>query len=84
MLGSGFEFWFPQSRVVCALWQVCKLRELPIFTFVNKMDRPSLGPFELLDQIEREFGMKMAPVLWPIGDGEQFKVRTMRRHCRLL
>lgn len=55
---------------------MCKLRELPIFTFVNKMDRPSLSPFELLDQIEGEFGMKMAPVLWPIGDGERFKVRA--------
>lgn len=55
--------------------KVCKLRELPIFTFVNKMDRPSLSPFDLLDQIEREFGMRMAPVLWPIGDGERFKVR---------
>ncbi|CAN0200333.1 unnamed protein product [Scytosiphon promiscuus] len=60
----------PQTR---KLFEVCKLRELPIFTFVNKMDRPSLSPFELLDQIEREFGMKMAPVLWPIGDGERFK-----------
>lgn len=58
----------------CPLDKVCKLRELPIFTFVNKMDRPSLGPFELLDQIEREFGMRMAPVLWPIGDGDQFQV----------
>lgn len=57
------------------LAKVCKLRELPIFTFVNKMDRPSLSPFDLLDQIEREFGMRMAPVLWPIGDGERFKVR---------
>lgn len=59
-----------------SLRQVCKLRELPIFTFVNKMDRPSMSPFELLDQIEREFGMKMAPVLWPIGDGERFKVQS--------
>lgn len=58
------------------LRQVCKLRELPIFTFVNKMDRSSLSPFELVDQIEREFGMKVAPVLWPIGDGERFKVRS--------
>lgn len=38
------------------------------------MDRPALNPFELLDQIEQEFGMQMAPVLWPIGDGERFKV----------
>lgn len=48
------------------------------------MDRPSLSPFELLDQIEREFGMKMAPVLWPIGDGERFKVRTLAGLCRLI
>lgn len=60
----------PQTR---KLFEVCKLRELPIFTFVNKMDRSSLSPFELVDQIEREFGMKVAPVLWPIGDGERFK-----------
>ncbi|CAM9703501.1 unnamed protein product, partial [Discosporangium mesarthrocarpum] len=53
--------------------QVCRLRDLPIFTFVNKMDRPALSPFELLDQIEGEFGMKMAPVLWPIGDGPLFQ-----------
>lgn len=54
--------------------QVCKLRALPIFTFVNKMDRPSLSPYELLDQIEKEFGIQMAPILWPIGDGERFQV----------
>lgn len=72
----------------CPLDKVCKLRELPIFTFVNKMDRPSLGPFELLDQIEREFGMRMAPVLWPIGDGDQFQVNyipndfVLKGYCR--
>lgn len=48
------------------------------------MDRPSLSPFELLDQIEREFGMKMAPVLWPIGDGERFKVRMLTQMCRVI
>ena len=64
--------------VGCSLHKVCKLRELPIFTFVNKMDRPSLGPFELLDQIEREFGMRMAPVLWPIGDGDEFQVNYVQ------
>lgn len=74
---------FPDPRrfyVYALSNQVCKLRELPIFTFVNKMDRPSLSPFELLDQIEEEFGMKMAPVLWPIGDGERFKVRLCFFH----
>lgn len=68
-----------ERGVMRLLYKVCKLRELPIFTFVNKMDRPSLSPFELVDQIEREFGMRMAPVLWPIGDGEQFKVRAQTK-----
>lgn len=73
MPGFTTVYTFPQT-VNCCERQVCKLRALPIFTFVNKMDRPSLSPFELLDQIEGEFGMRMAPVLWPIGDGDQFKV----------
>lgn len=55
------------------LFEVCRLRGLPIFTFCNKLDRPSISPFELLDQIERDFGLTMVPVLWPIGDGERFK-----------
>jgi peptide chain release factor 3 len=44
-----------------------------MFTFCNKLDRPSLSPFELIDQIERDFGLQMIPVVWPIGDGEQFQ-----------
>ncbi|CAM9521249.1 unnamed protein product, partial [Phaeothamnion confervicola] len=60
----------PQTR---KLFEVCRLRGLPIFTFVNKMDRPALAPFELLDQIERDFGLQMVPVLWPIGEGTSFQ-----------
>ncbi|KAG5175270.1 PRF3, plastid translation release factor RF3 [Tribonema minus] len=60
----------PQTR---KLFEVCRLRGLPIFTFCNKLDRPSLSPFELLDQIEGDFGLQMVPVLWPIGDGPNFQ-----------
>jgi peptide chain release factor 3 len=55
------------------LFEVCKMRQLPIFTFTNKMDRPSLTPFEIIDQIESEFGLLCCPMNWPIGDGEDFQ-----------
>ena len=42
-------------------------------TFVNKMDRPAMSPYEIMDQIEQEFGLATYPILWPIGDGERFK-----------
>lgn len=42
-------------------------------TFVNKMDRPALSPYEIMDQIEQEFGLATYPILWPIGDGDRFK-----------
>jgi peptide chain release factor 3 len=60
----------PQTR---KLFEVAHLRRLPLFTFVNKMDRPALSPFEIVDQIENEFGLKCSPVLWPIGSGDRFK-----------
>mmetsp|Transcript_14365 Transcript_14365/g.43103 ORF Transcript_14365/g.43103 Transcript_14365/m.43103 type:complete len:567 (+) Transcript_14365:321-2021(+) len=60
----------PRTR---KLFEVCKLRGLPIFTFVNKLDRPSISPFDIMDQIEGEFGMTCAPILWPIGSGDLFK-----------
>ena len=60
----------PQTR---KLFEVAHLRRLPLFTFVNKLDRESLSPFELLDQIEKEFGLSCSPVLWPIGSGDRFK-----------
>jgi peptide chain release factor 3 len=55
------------------LFHVCSLRGIPIFTFVNKMDRESKDPFELMQQIEDELGIKSYPVNWPIGSGKEFK-----------
>lgn len=55
------------------LFEVCKRRQVPIFTFINKMDRPSLDPFELLDEIERVLGLTTVPMNWPIGNGQTFK-----------
>lgn len=49
------------------------MRKLPLFTFVNKMDRPALSPYEIIDQIQDEFGLETHPILWPIGDGDRFK-----------
>ena len=60
----------PQTR---KLFEVCRMRGLPLFTFCNKMDRPSLSPYELMDQIQEEFNLESFPILWPIGDGERFK-----------
>jgi peptide chain release factor 3 len=55
------------------LFEVCKLREIPIFTFVNKLDRPGREPLELLDEIEKELGLQTYAVNWPIGMGDRFK-----------
>ncbi|MBW4573863.1 MAG: peptide chain release factor 3 [Aphanothece sp. CMT-3BRIN-NPC111] len=55
------------------LFEVCKMRSLPIFTFVNKLDRPGRDPFELLDEIEQELGLQTYAVNWPIGMGDRFK-----------
>lgn len=55
------------------LLEVCLLSKLPILTFVNKLDRPSRDPLEIMDQIESEFGLACYPLIWPIGDGDQFR-----------
>ena len=60
----------PQTR---KLFEVCKMRSLPIFTFFNKLDRPAREPLELLDEIEQELGLKTYAVNWPIGMGDRFK-----------
>lgn len=60
----------PQTR---KLFEVCRLRGLPIFTFVNKLDRPGREPLELLDEIEKELGLQTYAVNWPIGMGDRFK-----------
>ena len=55
------------------LFKVCVLRHIPIFTFVNKMDRETRDPFELLDEIENVLGIHTCPINWPIGCGKNFK-----------
>ncbi|MGB1540199.1 MAG: peptide chain release factor 3, partial [Rickettsiales bacterium] len=55
------------------LFEVCRLRDMPIITFINKMDREAREPFELLDEIEQTLALDVAPVTWPIGMGDRFK-----------
>ena len=55
------------------LFKVCARRNIPIFTFINKLDREARDPFELLDELEKEFGIGTYPVNWPIGCGVSFK-----------
>ncbi|KAA8674482.1 peptide chain release factor 3 [Clostridium sp. MT-14] len=55
------------------LFNVCSLRGIPIFTFINKMDRESKDPFELMEDIENVLGIKSYPMNWPIGSGKDFK-----------
>ena len=55
------------------LFKVCVMRHIPIFTFVNKMDRESRNPFDHMEQIESELGIQTYPVNWPIGSGKEFK-----------
>src|SRR5215203_5012212 len=54
------------------LFEVCRLRDIPIITFINKMDRESRDPFDLLDEIEKTLALDTAPVTWPIGGGRSF------------
>ena len=55
------------------LFKVCVMRHIPIFTFINKLDREAKNTFELLDDIESVLGIKTCPVNWPIGCGKNFK-----------
>lgn len=55
------------------LFKVCVMRDIPIFTFINKMDRDSQSPYDLLDEIEKELGIGTYPMNWPIGSGVDFK-----------
>ena len=65
--GKGVE---PQTR---KLFRVCAMRHIPIFTFVNKMDRDALDSFDLLDDIEKNLGVATCPMNWPIGSGKGFR-----------
>lgn len=55
------------------LFKVCVMRHIPIFTFINKLDREAKDTFELLDDIEKELGIATCPINWPIGSGKEFK-----------
>ena len=55
------------------LFKVCVMRHIPIFTFVNKLDRDARDPFELLDEIENVLGIHTCPINWPVGSGKNFK-----------
>ncbi len=66
------------------LFKVCVMRHIPIFTFINKMDREAKDTFSLLDEIESELGIATCPVNWPIGSGKGFKGvfnRNTRKVC---
>ena len=55
------------------LFKVCAMRDIPIFTFINKMDREARDPFELCEELEKELGIETCPMNWPIGCGKEFK-----------
>ncbi|MAZ43920.1 MAG: peptide chain release factor 3 [Legionellales bacterium] len=61
-----------ESRTI-KLMEICRLRDTPIITFINKLDRDGRDPIELLDEIESVLNIKCAPVTWPIGMGKNFK-----------
>ena len=66
------------------LFKVCLLRDIPIFTFINKMDREARSPFDLLDEIESVLGIKTYPMNWPIGSGKEFKGVYDREKSRII
>ncbi|MEM9016787.1 MAG: peptide chain release factor 3, partial [Verrucomicrobiota bacterium] len=55
------------------LFEVCRRRGVPIFVFVNKLDRPARPPLELIDELERVLGLPPVPLNWPLGDGPRFR-----------
>jgi peptide chain release factor 3 len=60
----------PQTK---KLFAICRARRIPLFTFINKMDRPSRDPLELLDELEKVLGIGTYPINWPIGSGPSFR-----------
>lgn len=61
------------ERQTRKLFKVCTLRHIPIFTFINKMDRDARDPFDLMEEIEHVLGIHTCPINWPIGSGKEFK-----------
>jgi peptide chain release factor 3 len=66
------------------LFEVCRLRDIPIATFINKVDREGRDPFELLDEIESTLALDVCPITWPVGMGVEFRGCYDLRHDRLL
>ena len=66
------------------LFKVCAMRHIPIFTFVNKMDRDAKDPFDLLEELERELGIDTYAMNWPIGSGKEFQGVYDRKGSRIL
>ena len=60
----------PQTR---KLFKICAMRHIPIFTFINKLDREARSPYDLMEELEHEFGIGTYPMNWPIGCGQEFK-----------
>src|SRR5215210_3414612 len=71
----------PQTR---KLFEVCRMRGLPIFTFINKLDRPSREPLDLIDELEKVLGIRSCPMSWPIGMGDRFRGIYDRRAGEVL
>jgi peptide chain release factor 3 len=65
--GKGIE---TQTR---KLFEICRRRGIPIFTFMNKLDRPARDPLQLVDELERVLGIAACPINWPLGDGADFR-----------
>ena len=66
------------------LFKVCLLRHIPIFTFINKMDREARSPFDLMEEIETVLGIRTYPMNWPIGSGKEFKGVYDRADSRII
>ncbi len=71
----------PQTR---KLFKVCAMRHIPIFTFINKLDREARSPYDLMDELETEFGIGTYPMNWPIGCGRDFKGVYDRKEGKIL
>ena len=71
----------PQTR---KLFKICAMRHIPIFTFINKLDREARSPYDLLEELEKEFGIGTYPMNWPIGCGSDFKGVYDRQNQQIL
>ena len=71
----------PQTR---KLFRICAMRHIPIFTFINKLDRDARSPYDLMEELENEFGIGTYPMNWPIGSGMDFKGVYDRENRQIL